>query len=716
MRNNAIQRLLLGSSMLALMAAMPVVARAAVPSGQLQEIVITAQKKTENLQKAAITVQALSANQIAKEGIKSAIDLPAMLPAVHFTQSNVASISIRGVGTDNLNAGVDSAVAYSIDGIYLSHSPALLPVMFDLDRVEAVLGPQGTLYGRNSNAGALNFITNDPSNKYEGSASVQLGNYGTVGTEAMINVPLTDSLALRIAEGSNKHNPYMSDGYYNDDAIGGRAKISYTPNSDLKAVLSVDASTDNSNGIFFDYCPSHSVVAQCKGTDYKPFQGEPHSLLGFHHNNIFGVGAQVNDSLGWADLTSITGYRIYHNRDFNPSPSAPTSGFGYLHDQDDYFFTQELRLSSPKGSAINWIAGAFYSNERQPDLQVYDFYFARGGSLANPFPYFPYSVPSGRYSSEAVFADVTYPIMTNLRVEGGIRFTSESKDATGYTDGFLSNGFQIEPNTPTGGSSTANRVTWKAGLNYDITPHNMFYATASTGFKSGGVNQVSVASGLPTTYAPETILAEEVGFKNRFLDNRLQINIDAFHYDYKGFQVYGGINLPVGLFFATLNSQRATFYGGELDAKFRLTDVDQIGLTGSLLHARLDQMLVPGLGNYSGNQAPDAPNYEWGLNYQHTFLLNDADDVNFSVNSDLVGPQHVDYSNNPGSIQGFYTRTQVSIAYERSDRWTVTAYIRNLENNCILNGWSSAAPGEVPLDNVTIDPPRTFGVIVKKAF
>ncbi len=713
MTKNTIERLLVGSSMpalLALLAAMPVAAYAAAPSGQLQEIVITAQKKTENLQKAAITVQALSAKQIDKEGIKSPLDLQVMLPAVHFVQANVASISIRGVGTDNLNAGVDSAVAYSVDGIYLSHSPALPPVLFDIARVEAVLGPQGTLYGRNSNGGALNFITNSPTNKFEGSASVQFGNYGTVGTEAMINIPLTDELAMRVAMGSNRHNAYLSDGYDDDDAVGGRAKIAYTPNASLKVLLSADASTDNSHGTFFSYCPPHSIVPICQGQKFQPFAGEPTQTLGYHHNNIVGVGGEIDYDFGWANLTSLTGYRIYHNRDFNPSPHAPTNGFGYLHDQDDYFFTQEVRLASEKGSAINWIAGLYYSQERQPDLQVYDFYFVPGK------PYFPYSVPNGIYTSKAVFADATYPVLSNFRLEGGMRFTSENKDASGNTTIEVPGVGQVAPYTLTGGKSTENRVTWKAGLNWDITPENMFYATASTGFKSGGVNQVSVASGLPTTYAPETILAEEAGFKNRFLDNRLQVNVDGFHYDYKGFQVYGGINLPVGLFFATLNSQQATFFGGELDAKYRLTDVDQLGVTGSILHARFDKFVVPNLGDFSGNQAPDAPRYQVGLNYQHTFMLNNADDVNFNINSDLVGPQHVDYTNSPGSIQDFYTRSGVSITYERADNWTVTAYIRNIENAGVLNGWGGPAPGETPQDNGTMDPPRTFGVTVKKSF
>ena len=700
-----------GSSMLALLAALPVPVHAKQATGQLQEIVITAQKRTENLQKAAITVQALSAKQIDKQGIKSPLDLQVMLPSVHFLQNNVASISIRGVGTDNLNAGVDSAVAYSVDGIYLSHSPALPPVLFDIARVEAVLGPQGTLYGRNSNGGALNFITNSPTNKYEGSASVAIGNYGAVGTEAMINIPLTDELAMRVAMGSNKHNAYLSDGYDDDDAVGGRAKIAYTPNSALKIQLSVDASTDNSHGVFFDACPAHSVMPACQGQHYRPFAGQgPLTPWGFHHSNIFGVGGEIDYDLGWANLTSLTAYRIYHNRDFNPSPHAPAGGFGYLHDQDDYFFTQEVRLASEPGSAINWIGGLYYSHERQPDLQVYHFYFAPGQ------PYFPYSVPNGIYTSKAVFADATYPVLSNFRIEGGMRFTSEDKNATGYSTVFVPGVGQVAPDTPTGGASTANRVTWKVGLDWDVTPQNLFYATASTGFKSGGVNQVSVASGLPTAYAPETILAEEVGFKNRFLDNRLQVNIDGFHYDYKGFQVYGGINLPVGLFFATLNSQQATFFGGELDAKYRLTDVDQLGVTGSILHARFDKFVVPNLGDYSGNQAPDAPRFQWGVNYQHVFMLANADNINFNINSDLIGPQHADYSNNPGSIQSTYTRTGVSVTYERSDNWTVTAYIRNIENTAVPNTWSTAAPGETPQDVVTVDPPRTFGVSVKKSF
>ncbi len=711
----------------------------AAPSDQIQEVVITAEKRTENLQKAAIAVDVLKPNEIAKEGIKNAVDLQEMLPAVKFVAADVMTVSIRGLGTTDANAGVDSAVAYSEDGIYLSHPNALSPVLFDLKSVEAVLGPQGTLYGRNSNGGAINFITNDPANKYEGMGQIGIGNYGEVDSEAMVNIPLTDDLAVRFAEGSQRHNAYNSDGSDNLDAIAGRAKLLYTPNSDLRVLLTVDASQRKSVGqTYGGACPTGITgVAACNTTHYVPWQGLlPAAQSQYNNDDTFGVSGKIDYDLGWANLTSLTGYKQYQ---FSGTTSAPWYGgvdnFDYVHHENDRFITQEVRLASEPNSPVKWVAGVFYSDETQPVVTQFNYYHTILQTFGLPVGYsqsFPFISTS--YQSEAAFGDVTVPLPVNgLSLEGGMRYTHETKDAAGL----VNSGVLGQPISPfnssiaTSNNETQSRVTWKAGVKYQFTSQNLLYADASTGFKSGGVNDLPASTGLGT-YAPETVLAEEVGSKNRFLDGRLQIDASAFHYAYKGYQTYtfyapAGGPFAGATLFPTVNSQTATFEGGELDAIARLTAVDTLKFDLNLLHDEFNtfNVLLPYAAPIlrSNSEVPLAPKATYNMSYEHTFMMPNDDALSFGVNSEVV-MSHLaqgNYTTDSGALgyyrQPTYHETGIDISYETAESgWTVSGYIRNIENAAVVNSVAGGYPNQGPTVNAMIDQPRTFGFSVKKVF
>ena len=684
------------------------------PSGRLEEIVVTAQKKSEDVQHASVSVTALTPGVINDQGIKNPFDLQTLLPNVRWQASAVTVPIIRGVGTFNTSAGVDAAVAYSLDGIYLSHYPALPPVLFDLQRVEAVRGPQGTLYGRNSNGGVLNFITSEPGPTPGARAQVQVGNYGTVASEAMINLLINEKVGLRLSGGTNRHDPYSGDGFNDEDSYAGRGKLAIAPTDDLRIMVTVDGSVRNSRGTFFSTCPTHSVQPACAGVAFHPFAGagtvHPED---FNITHTFGVSGQITYTTPWAQLTSLTGYRTYSLRTRSDSPHH---NFAYAQTEDDEFITQEVRLSSLSSSKIGWVVGAYYSHEDQPDDTDYSFSSPATVNVSNAKS-LGFALPHGDYTSKAMFADVTVPVMDRLRIKGGLRYTDETKIANGQTLFFFNDA--VVGAVPTGGSTKEQRVTWKAGADFDLTPANMLYVTASNGFKSGGVNQVPASTGLPTTYSPETIVAEEVGSKNRFLDGRLQINVDAFHYDYSGFQVFTTLVDPNGLvpgfFFAAINSQKATFWGAELEASALVTPDDRLDFTATWLHTRFDTFVVPAAGlNYSGNSAANAPKYTIGAAWQHTFHLANADTIRLRVDSQVVAGGYVDYTNNPGSYQDAYTRTNANIAYETRHGFTFSAFVRNLENNGVLSTWQ--APLDLPVDFVEVYPPRTFGVSVRKTF
>jgi iron complex outermembrane receptor protein len=264
--------------------------------------------------------------------------------------------------------------------------------------------------------------------------------------------------------------------------------------------------------------------------------------------------------------------------------------------------------------------------------------------------------------------------------------------------------------SPTGAREEHSGVTWKAGVEADVASNSMAYASVSTGFKSGGVNQVTPGIGLPGSYGPEKITAYELGSKNRFLDERLQVNAEVFRYDYKGFQTLSAAFVPSGLlFFITQNSQKAKFSGGEVEATALLTSSDQLTFSATVLDAHYTEFNVGGV-DRSGFRATNAPTYTATAGYQHVFTMTDSSTITAQADIRLVGSQWVNSDHAPGTLQDRYHQSSANIAYSPADsRWSISAWIRNIENKGIVynvNDQPEPAMG-FPL------PPRTFGLSIK---
>ncbi len=701
----------------------------------LEEVVVTAQKRSENLQSASVAVDALKSEDIAQQGITNAIDLQDVLPAVKFIAADEMTVQIRGLGTVNDNPGVDSAVAYSQDGIFLSHPEALTPVLFDLQRVEAVLGPQGTLYGRNSNGGAINFISNDPAFEFGGHASVGFGNYSAINSDAALNIPVSDVLAFRIAAGTEKHNPYDDDGSNDVDAQAVRIKLLYKPGNYLRILLTVDGAERRSVGANYGaICPPNNIAPGCVGVPYVPYSGlGPPSPSAHNDDTIFGTSLDVQYDLGWGNLISLTGYKHYtFSGDTSPPWYGGVDHFDYIHDERDRSITQELRIASEPASRIAWVAGAYYSNETQPATIQFNYLDTILQGFGLPPGYFQkLTTVSSRYQSEAVFGDITVPLFEGVRFRGGLRYTHENKDSTGVVEAGVLGipGFPFGPPETNIANETIGRLTWKAGLDYDVTPKNLLYVTVSTGFKSGGVNNLPAAAGL-STYAPETIKAYEAGSKNRFFEDRLQVNAALFYYDYKNYQTFVFYTPTGGPFagatlFPTVNSQTATFKGGELDAIWKVTQADTLGFDVNWLHDRYDEFVVAlpfsPVFDLSGTDVPLTPRSTYGVNYSHVFTIANGDTLSFAANSWLVMSHLVsgNYGSNYTYTQPKYHKTGVNLTYRTaSSGWSVTAFVRNIENKATINTISGGYPVLPNLNytNVMLDPPRTFGLRIGKEF
>lgn len=706
-------------------------------ANQIQEIVVTAQKRSENMQKASVSIDVVKGSDLAKAGVTNATQLQDLMPNVKFSVADQVTVNIRGLGTTDLNAGVDSAVAYSQDGIYLSHPGALSPILFDMQRVEVLLGPQGTLYGRNSNAGVVNFLSADPDFKLGGHAQLGYGNYNALNSEAAINLPVSDKLAVRVAGASSQHDAYQRDGSYDAESYAGRIKLLYKPTSNLSLLLAFDASSHRSTGTSYGWvCPSGvnlTAVPACAGADSGPWAGLNPIVkpLQGSRGKIWGVSATVNLEMDWANLTSLTAYKYYkYHAVSSPGLIGGANLFDYHHFESNRFFTQELRLSSKVGSKIKWVAGVYYSDEAQPFYQKFD-YIANtaaqifGGAPNNLTQYFP--IKDSSYKSAAAFGDLTVPVTSTVRLRGGARYTVESKDATGEIINSAAGIGQLGPTQVNSLHIASWHFTWSAGLDWDITPRNLFYVTGSTGYKSGGLNNLPAASGL-TAYDPEKVTSVEIGLKNRFLSNRLQVNLNAFHYSYDGYQSFvfytpTGGPLVGATFFPTVNSQTATFEGGEIQGIWKFTPNDRLTFGYNYLHDRFGKFVIAlpyaATIDQSGGKVPQTPESTFTVGLDHTFNLPSDYKLNIGVNTQFVSSFLAGGSYGAEFYtQGAYRKTNLTATLSNANGWTLNAFARNIENKATINTVAGGYPvlSNIAQVNAMVDAPRTFGFSLRKDF
>ncbi|MDZ5648323.1 TonB-dependent receptor [Nitrospirillum sp. BR 11828] len=691
---------------------------------QLEDIVVTAERREETTQRTPIAITAFSGDTLQQRGVSSSTDLNNMVPGLAVgNNGGSVQIAIRGIGSTNDTEVGDPAVAFNVDGVYMARSRAAIGALYDVDRIEVLRGPQGTLYGRNATAGSINVITKRPSDKFEGNASLDYGNYNSLQTSGMLNVPLTDTLAVRAAFQTSRHDGYTNNGrssdFNDEDTQAGRLQIQLKPSETFKALLSLDVFHEGGVGY------ANGPIGQ-----YAKF-GSPYTFPmsadgSLNHTNK-GVGLTTDWDLGFATLTYVGSYREDTDRTHGGStqsgtcqaPSGPYCA-STIFRSDENQTSHELRLANSDGP-LKWVAGLYYFKENNDVLFALD-PVAGITSLA-------FVQPKVSEESKAAFAQATYSLTDSLRVTGGLRYTEDAKARTGATEAFG----HIVGNTYVGGSPlylndadlSWNSTNWKAGAEYDLAPDSMLYASVGTGYKAGGYGDGQPPNNNP--YQPEKLTAYEVGLKNQFMDKRLQLNLTGFYYDYRDFQVSAIGQVAGQASTVTVNAGTAEVYGVEVEGAALLTGSDRVDGSVSYIHARYtDFILATGdvfhpnsAAVYTGNRLAKSPEWTINLGYQHMWDLASGAMITARVDSVYVGDQNLDYRNFAVTEQKAYTKTNLSLAYDDADRrWRVMAYVRNLENNAVLvvanpdtNGSGNRLAG-----SGAYAPPRTFGVRVSANF
>jgi iron complex outermembrane recepter protein len=725
-----------GVSIGALLASAPALAQQAAEEAS-DVIIVTAQRRSEDILKVGATIDAIGSDAIEERRLEQVSDFVAQLANVDVKDNSpgvLPVISIRGVGLNDFSPTNSPAAGVYVDEVALSSLALLNTDFFDLERVEALRGPQGTLYGRNSTAGAINVISARPSfNGFSARAAAGYGNYQAADVEGMVNTPLSDQLAIR-ASGKfiDQGEGYFFDISDNTDrgrrSVGlGRVQALWKPSDDFQALLKIDGQRTRSEvgaGEFFGALPNGT--AACPGStrctdflgyfdpDNDPYRGD-WSVDPTYDADQLSATLRLEANLGDLTLTSITGYIDFDRNWGADTDGTPFRQTDFIETDDIQQISQEVRLAGDAGP-MSWIAGVFYSTDDV--VGRYD------GNLQDLFNTTTLTTWDQTSTSAAGFGHVDYPLSDTLHLLAGVRYTWEERSNRGQDLDLVN----VCPGSaltmaPCGtGPITLAEVdatiddtnwSWKLGLNWTPVDGTLIYASASQGTKSGGFfSGVATNSGQLQPYRPETLIAYEVGAKRRH--HGYEFSAAAFYYDYQDVQTYirdesGGLPIQrLG------NVDEATIFGADLTASVEPADNLTLSAALGLLNTELGAFnssagLVP-----AGNELPDAPEVSGTLGFDYLANLPSDWTVRFQAEARYADAMFKDSLNDPLIAADSYWTINGRAILSSGDGWSVSLWGRNLaDERYVTQGVNNLPLG---FGFRVYGAPRTYGVSLAKDF
>lgn len=740
---------------------------------KLETITVMAQKRAQNLQDVPIAVSAFSGDQMAAAGAGDLAQLQIISPSLVVTRSDTELfnpvVRIRGIGTSGNNIGLESAVGLFIDGVYQSRTGYGMSDLVDLDRVEVLRGPQGTLFGRNTSAGAISIFTKKPAYEFGYVAEATVTEYDGRILRGTITGPLVgDVLAGRLTGGVNKRDgviELINGGAVNDrDRSFLRGQLLFEPTSDVTLRLIADWSKADEA-----CCTSVPLIEGPRANLIRSLGGElaPAGGRKAAINDPIGnatetnsISAEVNWDLGNATLTSISSYRDWEGQQLQESDftTLDFAGANPNLDVNISTMTQELRLAG-QARTLDWLIGAYYLDEQIDLVQRLRFgsqFENYIGGLVGGVPVLALNsgLPAGSIFPEgggtrdelsqnaeqfAIFTHNTLSLTDKLSVTAGIRYTDETKSATGQftanapgcntqsaaspLGGLMCLGFwsplvpDFAPNTKTSSQET----TGTFNVSYEWTPDVMTYAGVSRGYKGGGFNLERTAavvvpndptvSGDPS-FDGETATSYELGVRSTLLDGRMTLNATAFHTQFDDFQIL----TFSGLQFFIYNVDRVTTEGVEVEGLFQATDNLTLSGGASWLSAEYDKnnTPIPTLPLLPGNTLTAAPELtiSGSASYDRD-IPGTALRALANLNVRYQTEQFLNSSLKPESKQDAYAIANARIGLGSADeRWTVEIFATNLFNedySILIND----APLQSGSFNRNPADPRVIGVSLK---
>lgn len=696
--------------------------------GGIPEVIVTAQKIAQPASKTPLALSVISGEALKEAGTNDPRALADSLPNVEIAQeTGMLQVAIRGVTSMDMTEKGDPSAAFHVDGAYVPRYEAQAVAFFDLDRIEVLRGPQGTLYGRNATAGAINLITNKPGKTLAGKVGFEIGDYNTKRFDAMINVPINEIFSMRAAVNANKHDTYLNPGpntvpLESQDDRSGRVHLLADFSATTSLLLTAESSkigggpfspvplTNFFTGTFVGNLPFsppgtgnnlENPVYVDRGTAAQRTTAWSFKQDANAHrdNRADSLRGEFKTRLGAVDLTyQIAGMRMKLDQIANGIYFGfPLTNFNLGTSRST---SNELRLNSTGTGPLRWVAGAYDFRESIDRNSVYTTYItAPFGAFNVVVPFLPFI----ENNSKALFGQVTYSVRDDTRLTLGVRETRDRK--SGFDT--LAGAPAVSPATSSVNAYSTevkfNNTSWRAGIDHDFGKNVMVFASISTGYKAGGFNNEAGAG----VYKPETLKSFEAGVKGRFLENSLQIAATAFHYDYKDLQLTSTsclTNDPSSCNSHTTNAANSTVDGVEFEGKLKVGQDGMLRAMLALTDASFKEYKPSPTVDFSGQHLDRAPTSTIGLGYTQHFPLSNGGEVTASVDTRHSASYLV--SDPAAGIryrQPSYRKSDMAVGYASpNDKWTVQLFAKNLENVVKIE---SRVPG-----GFFIGDPRTFGV------
>lgn len=700
-------------------------------SVSLQAVTVTATRRAESLQKVPVAVSVVDGEQLERDNRNGVASIVQQVPSLNFrtgASNKDTSLFIRGVGTISTSPGVEPTVATVIDGVVYGRPGQATLDLLDLERIEVLRGPQGTLFGKNASAGVLNIVTKAPTEETHG--YIDQSYYS--GNESRTRFGIGGSLIPDTLKGSlttlfgsydgnvdNRANGHEVNGY---NRKGVRGKLEFTPNDDLTLTLAADymqSHDDAPNGVV-----SKALTPAFAGA-LAPLSASGHSrdIVSDYRSHVEdinkGLSAQLDWNLDDYTLTSITAWRGWDNTQWQDGDrlATITSAFPGTEDKGDLSYdqySQEVRLASPKGEFVEYVGGLFYMHGKDDETYRRTLVTPTGSQRGVA----DYTTTSDSYSA---FGETTLNFTSRLRGIAGLRWTHDDLE---YDHRRVSTSATtvsgIQPGTRSSGSVDEDGWSGRLGVQYDLSDDVMAYVTYSRGYKGPAYNVFFNMQPRDTdALKPETSNTWEAGIKASAWDNRLTSNLAVFHSEYDNYQANFFDTVANQVVTRLINAGSVSTEGVELD--YALQATQNLKLSGALAYtrARIDQFSCPAGAaascNVNGKTLPYSPDWKSYVRADYSIPLANGLDVELGTDYSWQSEVQYDISQNPDTKQGAYGIWNASIALaDYTNGWRVALLGKNLADKSyspMLASGSGYIYRAVPRDDE-----RYFGVQLRKDF
>ncbi len=711
-------------------------------TGGLSEIVVTAQRRAENLQEVPISIAAVTSETLAESGIDSTNALTQAIPSVQFTRSGPSGLFfVRGVGTTNASGGEEGSNAFYVDGVYIADLAGTISNFNNVERIEVLKGPQGTLFGRNAFGGLVHIITKEPGDTLEASGEAGYGNFQTVHGKLYVGGPIAGNVSMDLAlTGKDQgrgwgRNITLDKEIRREDYWGARSKLVWRASDGVKLTLAGDYySFDDDTAISWaldeDFIATGGVTSAGSMTALS-------DVPALTSIDQWGASLTGEFDLGVATLTSISAVRDTDNNSHFDVDATPIPFLKIDYTSGSRAYQQELRLASNDTDPLSWQVGAFYLHSKQTNYS----YILGLAASSNLGPDAGVLIDAQLVTdSYAAFGEVTYKLSPRTQLTGGIRFTKDERklDATRT---FTNNRQPLFVLDEPSGKISYGEFTWRAALRHEFTDDISAYASYNRGFKAG---TYSLQSPDRAPVLPMFIDAYEIGVKSELFDRKLRLNAAVFHYDISDYQVRSAAAGAPGSA-VLLNAASVKVDGFEME--FEAAPIENLRIFGGfvILDSRFSNFApIPGvtegapflyprpavcdaigtkdpgtvtgaptggiltcLGDASGNQTPAAPDFAGSIGMSYTVPVDETGSLRFSAL--LSYNDGYPFESDEVLIQDDFVVLNGSVAYWLNDHWGIEVWGKNITNEKyfdqkIANGISVATARADP---------RTYGVTVK---